>query len=108
MYVITLSMSLEQRYQNICSIICTVDDTDMYCCRDHVDCVCPCRLVFVGGSSSIYRVNVNGTGKREIVSGLSISVRALSLDHNNHVCWGQHGKDQRTVLSLAHIKLLVS
>ena len=93
----------------MCTIICTVVATDMYYCRDHVDCVCLCRLVFYGGGSSIlYRANVNGTGKREIVSGLGNSLWALSIDHNNHVCWGQQGKDQRTVLSLAHIKLLGS
>ena len=46
---------------------------------------------------------MDGTGKREIVSGLS-NVFALSLDHNNHVCWGQEGKGQRTVLSWATMK----
>ena len=91
--------------------MCTVDATDMNYCRDHVDCVCLCRLMFYGGHSYIhpvYRVNVDGTGKIMIVSGLGTKVFALSLDHNNHVCWGQIGKGQRTVLSLAHIKLLVS
>ena len=47
---------------------------------------------------------MDGTGKRELVSEVSDTVSALSLDHNNHVCWGQWGKGQRTILSLAHIK----
>ena len=89
------------------TIMCTIDATDMYYCRDHVDCVCLCRLMFYG-YLSVSRVNVDGTGKRRIVSGLGNMVWALSIDHNNHVCWGQNGKDQRTVLSLAYIKLLVS
>ena len=55
------------------------------------------------GLYSIYRVNADGTGNRTIVSGLSKMVYALSLDNNNHVCWGQPGKGQRTVISLAHI-----
>ena len=46
---------------------------------------------------------MDGTGKRKFVSGLSRAVQALSLDNNNHVCWGQQGKGQRTVLSLAPI-----
>ena len=75
----------------------------MYCSRDHVDCVCLCRLVFFG-YSSIYRVNVDGTDKREIVSDLGINVYALSIDHINHVCWGQRGKSQIIALSGAHIK----
>ena len=89
------------------TIMCTVDATDMYYCRDHVDCVCLCRLMFYG-LYFIYRANVDGTGKRRFVSGLDSQVSALSIDHNNHVCWGQLGKGQRTVLSLAHITLLVS
>ena len=56
------------------------------------------------GYDDVYRANVDGTGKRVIVSKLSYTVSALSLDHNNHVCWGELGKGQRTVLSLAHIK----
>ena len=94
---------------NVFIMIRTVDATDMYYCRDHVDCVCLCRLMFVGRYSSIYRVNVDGTGQREIVSGLSMFVIGLSLDHNNHVCWdgyrsGKTGKGQRIVLSLELIK----
>ena len=89
------------------AIIRTVAATDMYCNRDHVDCVCLCRLMFYG-YYSVYRANVDGTGKITIVSGLSNMVDALSVDHDNHVCWGQTGKGQRTVLSVARIKLLVS
>ena len=83
-------------------MIRTVTATDMYYCRHHVDCVCLCRLVFCG-YKSIYRVNVDGTRNRTIVSGFGQPVFALSLYHNNHVCWSQAGKGQRTGLSLAPI-----
>ena len=75
----------------------------MYYCRDHVDCVGRYRLMFYG-YKSVYRANVDGTGQREIVSDLWWKIFALSLGHNNHVCWGKYGKYQRTVLNLAPIK----
>ena len=46
---------------------------------------------------------MDGTGQRHIVSGLSSWVDALSLDHDNRVCWYQYGKAQRTVYILAPI-----
>ena len=71
----------------------------MYYCRDHVDCVCLCRLIFYG-HRSVSRVKIDGTGKIKFVSGLT-AVNALSLHRNNSVCWGQQGKGQQTVLSSA-------
>ena len=47
---------------------------------------------------------MDGTDKREIVSDVSITVYALSIDHINHVCWGQRGKSQIIVLRGEHIK----
>ena len=75
-------------------MIRTVDATDMCYCRDHVDCVCLCRLVFVRDTYNVYSVNLDGSGKKEIVPILivDLTLYGMSLDHNNHVCWSQEGK----------------
>ena len=59
--------------------------------RDYVDSVCLCRLLFYG-KYGVFRRNVDGTGLETLASGLSALVQALSVDHNNRVCWGQVGR----------------
>ena len=78
--------------------------------RGHVDFVWVCSLLFFGTNvqqiwirvsttHAVKRANIDGTGQTTIASRLPKPVYTISLDNNNHVCWGQTRKCCRTVLT---------